>query len=246
VRAFVFVTCFVFPFSLAAQGTKSPAANAQQQGQAKAAESKAPATKAPDSKAPQTKAANTKAGGATVVDTKVTDATAAQQSKSAPADTKARPGNTRPLPGNTRPLPSNTRPVAPRPGTDQSNRPAITVAPEADPRTAIAPIMREAYDYDAAGRRDPFLSLLNSEDLRPMISDLRLVSILYDESGRRPIAVMRDVQNNTQYRVTTGSTLGRLKVALIKRKAVIFSIEEFGMNRQDSLVLGDTTKARTR
>ncbi len=57
---------------------------------------------------------------------------------------------------------------------------------------------------------------------------------------------MRDVQTNTQYRVTTGSTLGRLKVALIKRKAVIFSIEEFGLNRQDSLVLGDTTKARTR
>ncbi len=79
-----------------------------------------------------------------------------------------------------------------------------------------------------------------------MISDLRLVSILYDESGRRPIAVMRDVQTNAQYRVTTGSTLGRLKVALIKRKAVIFSIEEFGLNRQDSLVLGDTTKARPR
>jgi hypothetical protein len=179
--------------------------------------------------------ANVQQSGATKGDTK----TPAQQSKGASADTKARPGNTRPLPGNTRPIP-------PRPGATPATRPAITVAPEADARVDIAPIMREAYDYDAGGRRDPFVSLLNSEDLRPMISDLRLVSILYDESGRRPIAVMRDVQNNTQYRVTTGSTLGRLKVALIKRKAVIFSIEEFGMNRQDSLVLGDTTKARTR
>lgn len=125
-------------------------------------------------------------------------------------------------------------------------QPAITVAPENAPRAALPPIMREIYDYDAGGRRDPFVSLLTSDDLRPMISDLRLVSILYDESGRRPIAVMRDVQTNAQYRVTTGSTLGRLKVALIKRKAVIFSIEEFGLNRQDSLVLGDTTKARTR
>ena len=125
-------------------------------------------------------------------------------------------------------------------------QPAITVAPESAQRNALAPIMREIYDYDAGGRRDPFVSLLTSEDLRPMISDLRLVSILYDESGRRPIAVMRDLQTNAQYRVTTGSTLGRLKVALIKRKAVIFSIEEFGLNRQDSLVLGDTTKARTR
>lgn len=134
------------------------------------------------------------------------------------------------------------------PGATKTTRdqPAITVAPEAAQRSALAPIMREIYDYDAGGRRDPFVSLLTSDDLRPMISDLRLVSILFDESGRRPIAVMRDVQTNTQYRVTTGSTLGRLKVALIKRKAVIFSIEEFGLNRQDSLVLGDTTKARTR
>ena len=218
-RAFTLLACFVVPFSLAAQerGTKAAPASVEQAGQTKKTET----------------------------------ATASQQGKGASADTKARPGNTRPLPGNTRPLPGNTRPVPPRPGatkTDapQGNRPAITVAPEADPRAAIAPIMREAYDYDAGGRRDPFVSLLNSEDLRPMLSDLRLVSILYDESGRRPIAVMRDIQNNTQYRVTTGSTLGRLKVALIKRKAVIFSIEEFGLNRQDSLVLGDTTKARTR
>lgn len=191
-----------------------------------------PGTKSPAPGAQQ--AGQTKAANTTAADTK----SAAQQSKGAPVDAK-RPSGTRPVPGNTRPVP-------PRPGAAQSNRPAITVAPEADARAAIAPIMREAYDYEAGGRRDPFASLLNSEDLRPMISDLRLVSILYDESGRRPIAVMRDVQNNTQYRVTTGSTLGRLKVALIKRKAVIFSIEEFGMNRQDSLVLGDTTKARTR
>lgn len=231
-RAFVLLACFVAPVSVAAQGTtKSPPASVQQTGQAKA----------PDTKVGSTKAASTKAASTKAADTKE----AAQQGKSAAPDTKARPGNTRPLPGNTRPVPGNTRPVSPRPGA-AGTRPAITVAPEADQRVDIAPIMREAYDYDAGGRRDPFVSLLNSEDLRPMITDLRLVSILYDESGRRPIAVMRDVQNNTQYRVTTGSTLGRLKVALIRRKAVIFSIEEFGLNRQDSLVLGDTTKARPR
>ena len=130
-----------------------------------------------------------------------------------------------------------------RPGAGRG----ITVAPESAQRAqAIPPIMREIYDYDAGGRRDPFLSLLTSEELRPSITDLKLVTIIYDESGRRPIAIMRDVQTNTQYRVTNGSTLGRLKVALIKRRVVIFSIEEFGLNRQDSLVLGDTTKVRTR
>lgn len=122
----------------------------------------------------------------------------------------------------------------------------LTVAPEAAPRVQVPVIMREVYDYDDGGRRDPFFSLLTTAELRPTVSDLKLVGILFDESGRRPIAVMRDIITNTQYRVTTGSTLGRMRVALIKRRVVIFSIEEFGLNRQDSLILGDTSKVRAR
>ena len=41
-------------------------------------------------------------------------------------------------------------------------------------------------------------------------------------------------------------TLGRMRVANIKPKAIIFTIEEFGFNRQDSLLLGDTTRVRRR
>lgn len=130
--------------------------------------------------------------------------------------------------------------------TGAQARPGLTVAPEAPQRVALPPIMREVYDYDRGGRRDPFFSLLSTADLRPTVSDLKLVGILFDESGRRPIAVMRDIITNTQYRVTTGSTLGRMRVALIKRRVVIFSIEEFGLNRQDSLILGDTSKVRAR
>jgi hypothetical protein len=107
-------------------------------------------------------------------------------------------------------------------------------------------IMREVFDYAAGGRRDPFVSLLTTDELRPTVADLRLVGVLYDESGRRPVAIMRDILSNTQYRVTTGMTLGRMRVAAIRRRSVVFSIEEFGTNRQDSLVLGDTTKVRAR
>jgi len=129
-------------------------------------------------------------------------------------------------------------------GTPQ-RRPALSIAPETAPVKAPI-IMREVFAYDAGGRRDPFVSLLTSTELRPTVADLKLVVVLFDESGRRPVAVMRDVSTNTQYRVTTGMTLGRMRVAEIKRRSVIFTIEEFGLNRQDSLVLGDTTKARAR
>lgn len=111
---------------------------------------------------------------------------------------------------------------------------------------AGAPVMREVYTYDKDARRDPFYSLLLSGELRPSITDLNLVGILYDESGRRPVAIMRDKSTNAQYRVTNGQQLGRMRVAQIRRKMVLFTIEEFGMNRQDSLVLGDTTKERAR
>lgn len=123
-------------------------------------------------------------------------------------------------------------------------RPALTIAPESTTRARVPVIMREAFDYDAAGRRDPFLSLMSSTELRPTIADLRLTGVLVHPT--RPVAVLRDIGTNTQYRVTLGSTLGRMRVALIKPRVVIFSIEEFGLNRQDSLVLRDTTKARTR
>lgn len=134
--------------------------------------------------------------------------------------------------------------------TSPQQRAGLTIAPPpetaAPPRPPLPVIMREVFDYESEGRRDPFVSLLMSAELRPTVADLRLVGVLYDESGRRPVAIMRDVQNNTQYRVTTGMTLGRMRVALIRRRAVIFNIEEFGLNRQDSLLLGDTTKVRTR
>lgn len=123
-------------------------------------------------------------------------------------------------------------------------RPALTIAPESTTRVRVPVIMREVFDYDAGGRRDPFFSLMSTAELRPTIADLRLTGVLVHPT--RPVAVLRDIATNTQYRVTLGSTLGRMRVALIKPRVVIFSIEEFGLNRQDSLVLRDTTKARTR
>ena len=104
-------------------------------------------------------------------------------------------------------------------------------------------VMRESFDYAREGRRDPFISLLTTSDLRPTIADLKLFGIVFDESGRRSVAIMRD-QANKQYMSVIGETLGRMRVTQIRRNAVIFTIEEFGFSRQDSLVLSDTVKAR--
>jgi len=114
--------------------------------------------------------------------------------------------------------------------------------------TAAPPpvIMREVFDYATNGRRDPFFSLLETSDLRPALSDLKLAGVLMDVSGRgRSVAILKDAQS-TQYRVRIGSTLGRMRVAAIHRNAVVFLIDEFGASREDSLVLNDSTTARSK
>jgi hypothetical protein len=103
---------------------------------------------------------------------------------------------------------------------------------------------REVFSYDAGARRDPFVSLMRSGELRPMLSDLRLVVVLYDPTGRNSVAIMHDLSTKDQYRVRVGQTVGRMRVAQIQPKQVVFTVEEVGFSRQEALALGDTTKAR--
>ncbi|HJU90943.1 MAG TPA: hypothetical protein VJ672_16280 [Gemmatimonadaceae bacterium] len=110
-------------------------------------------------------------------------------------------------------------------------------------RAEIA-LSREVFAYETGGRRDPFLSLITSGELRPMISDLKLVTVIYDATGRS-VAILRDVSTKQQYRVKVGQELGRMRVASIQPKSVTFTVDEFGFNRQEVLALGDPLKERT-
>lgn len=105
-------------------------------------------------------------------------------------------------------------------------------------------LTREIFSYNADGRRDPFVSLIESGELRPMVSDLRLVVVIYDPGGRS-VAILRDVSTKEQYRVKAGQTLGRMRVARIDAKSVTFTLEEFGYSRQETLALNDSTRARS-
>jgi hypothetical protein len=133
-------------------------------------------------------------------------------------------------------------PVAAGPATDSAAR-SISVT-ERGVKGEVS-LSREVYSYDPAGRRDPFVSLLRTGDLRPMLSDLRLVVVLYDPTGRNSIAIMRDVATKDQYRVKVGQTVGRMRVAQIQPKEIVFTIEEVGFSRQEPLALGDSSTART-
>jgi len=105
-------------------------------------------------------------------------------------------------------------------------------------------LSREAFNYSADGRRDPFMSLMKTGELRPAVSDLKLVTVIYDPAGRS-VAILRDITTKEQYRIKVGQTLGRMRVASIQPKSVTFTVIAIGTTFQEVLALNDTTRART-
>lgn len=156
----------------------------------------------------------------------------------------------------SRPVPKSTATTAtpkPQPPAPAAGKPAAgksSAAPAAAPVDTAPRVLinREVYQYDGDGRRDPFVSLLTTSDLRPLLADLKLVAVAYDPRGQNSVAVLRDPTSKTQYRVKVGQTIGRMRVAAIQEKAVIFTIEEFGYSRQELLPIQppDSSKMRLR
>lgn len=97
-------------------------------------------------------------------------------------------------------------------------------------------LRREVFRY-GGGPRDPFVSLIATSDVGPMISDLRLVSITYDPRYGNSVAVVRAARDTRPIRLHRGDTVGRLRVIQIRQYEVVFQIEEFGFERQEVLTL---------
>jgi hypothetical protein len=135
------------------------------------------------------------------------------------------------------------------PPAPDTKKPVAAALPVAAADTAPKVLInREIFQYDGGARRDPFVSLLTTSDLRPLLNDLRLVAVAYDPRGQNSVAVLRDITSKTQYRVKVGQVIGRMRVAAIQEKAVIFTIEEFGYSRQELLPIQppDSSKMRLR
>ncbi|UCF41937.1 MAG: hypothetical protein JSW43_06340 [Gemmatimonadota bacterium] len=106
-----------------------------------------------------------------------------------------------------------------------------------EPQQERVELQREVFSYGGSGR-DPFISLLRSGDVRPLLEDLRVTSINYNP--RYPsssVAVLRDTTVGQRYTVRVGDEVGRLRIAEIRQTEVLVIIEEFGVERQRTLAL---------
>ncbi|NIM52568.1 MAG: hypothetical protein GTN62_08140 [Gemmatimonadales bacterium] len=128
-------------------------------------------------------------------------------------------------------------PGAGAPAAAEQAQQAGEAAEEAQQRDPGIELVREVFAYRGSGR-DPFLSLLRSGEVRPLLEDLRVTTIHFNE--RYPsasVAVLRDTTVNQRYTVRVGDELGRMRIAEIRAQAVMLIIEEFGVEREHILRL---------
>lgn len=98
-------------------------------------------------------------------------------------------------------------------------------------------VLRETFAYSGANR-DPFVSLINLPTEGPEFIDLQLVAIYLDlRYAGNSIAVVRDKSANKRYNVRVGDRIGRMKIAQIRQRDVVFTIEDLGFERQETLSL---------
>lgn len=98
-------------------------------------------------------------------------------------------------------------------------------------------VVRETFTY-AGGARDPFASLITEDKLGPEFGDLILTGVYLDlRRAANSVAVLRDKTNQKGYKLRVGDRLGRLKVAQIRQTDVVFTVEDIGFERQETLSL---------
>jgi hypothetical protein len=96
---------------------------------------------------------------------------------------------------------------------------------------------RETFAY-SGGPRDPFNSLLNMAKNGPEVADLQLVGIYQNlRTPSASVAVFRERDGGKRHKLRAGDQLGRSRLVQIREREVVFTIEDFGFERQETLSL---------
>ncbi|HEU4524950.1 MAG TPA: hypothetical protein VFR62_08005, partial [Gemmatimonadales bacterium] len=98
-------------------------------------------------------------------------------------------------------------------------------------------VMRETFAY-TGGSRDPFASLLNSTSTGPEIGSLDLVGVYQDlRNSSNSVVVLREKATAKRHKLRVGDQLGRARLVQIRPRDAVFTIRDFGYERQETLSL---------
>jgi hypothetical protein len=131
--------------------------------------------------------------------------------------------------------------AATTPGTDSVRADTVTVAEAAladsIQKAREIEVMRETFAY-AGGTRDPFASLINGSAAGPEIADLDLVGVYQDlRSSSNSIVVLREKATAKRHKMRVGDQVGRARLVQIRPRDAVFTIRDFGFERQETLSL---------
>jgi hypothetical protein len=126
-------------------------------------------------------------------------------------------------------------------GADSTRADTVTVAEAAladsIQKAREIEVMRETFAY-AGGTRDPFASLINGGSTGPEIADLDLVGVYQDlRSSDNNIVVLREKATAKRHKMRVGDQLGRARLVQIRPRDAVFTIRDFGFERQETLSL---------
>lgn len=135
--------------------------------------------------------------------------------------------------------------AATTPGTDSARTMADTVT-AAEAQSLLADsirkareieVMRETFAY-GGGTRDPFASLINVASSGPEIGDLELVGVYQDLRSRsNSVIVLREKVSSKRHKLRVGDQVGRARLVQIRPRDAVFTIQDFGYERQETLSL---------
>jgi hypothetical protein len=98
-------------------------------------------------------------------------------------------------------------------------------------------VMRESFAY-GGGTRDPFASLLDVALSGPEFSNLELVGVYQDlRSPSNSVVVLREKVSMRRYKLRRGDQVGRARLVQIRPRDAVFTISDFGFERQETLSL---------
>ena len=131
--------------------------------------------------------------------------------------------------------------AATTPGTGGARADTVTVAEAAladsIQKAREIEVMRETFAY-SGGTRDPFASLINGSSTGPQIADLDLVGVYQDlRSTGNSIVVLREKATAKRHKMRVGDQLGRARLVQIRPRDAVFTIRDFGFERQETLSL---------
>jgi hypothetical protein len=188
---------------------------------------------------PEIASACAPAGTTAVLAASTAPSTAPSAGSSAPGapTPAATPSKGATAPPASAPAPAPAQPAAVITNAAADSMHADSMRAEADRKGRETDVQRETFAY-GGGSRDPFASLINLKSAGPELADLQLVGIYEDmRDNANSVAVLREKTTGKRHKLRAGEQIGRLKVAQIRPKDIVFTVEDFGFERQETLSL---------